>query len=89
MFVVCIRKDRLCARYSYATNPYELAITFIMERVVFWMEHNGQTSLPILAEARGKKEDNSLKATFFDLMNNGTDYVSVDRFRGVHFVFIS
>ncbi len=81
LFIVCIRKDKLCGQYANAMNPYELALTFVMERVVHWMEQNSQTSLPIVAEARGKNEDNALKAAFFDLTSHGTAYVSSERFQ--------
>lgn len=36
--------------------------------------------LPIIAEARGKNEDNALKAAFFDLVTNGTRHIGRDRF---------
>jgi len=85
LFIVCIRKDRLYRQYVNAANPYELALTFVMERLVFQMEQNNHTSLPIVAEARGKNEDNALKAAFFDLTSRGTDYVSSERFQRCQF----
>lgn len=85
LFIVCIRKDRLCNKYVNAVNPYRLGLTFVMERLVFWMEQNSQNSLPIVAEARGKNEDNALKAAFFDLTIRGTDYVSSERFKRLQF----
>jgi hypothetical protein len=85
LFIVCIQKDRLCKLYAHAENPYELALKFVMERIVLWMETNNQLCLPIMAEARGANEDNSLKAAFFDLISNGTEYVFKDRFQSRSF----
>ncbi len=80
LFVVGIRKDLLRDKYYHADNPYELALTFVMERVIYWMEQNNQSSLPIIAESRGSKEDNALKAAFLDLTSRGTSFVSGERF---------
>jgi hypothetical protein len=85
LFIVGIRKDKLCERYHHAENPYRLALTFVMERVVRWMEETELSTLPIVAESRGKNEDNELKAAFFDLMNRGTDYVASKKFKRLSF----
>ena len=86
VFVVGIRKDRHVARYgASADNPYELALTFVMERIVFFLESKRQTALPIVAESRGKKEDTQLEAAFYRLTTDGTRYVDQSRFRGVQF----
>lgn len=85
LFIVGIRKDWLRNRYINATNPYALALTFVMERVVSCMEQLGQAVLPLIAEARGANEDNSLKAVFYDLTSHGTDYVKKDRFQKFSF----
>lgn len=81
LFVVGIHKERLCRQYVNAVNPYELALTFVMERIIYCMEQRKQTILPVIAEARGKNEDNELKAVFYDLVTHGTNYVSQGRFQ--------
>lgn len=80
LFIVGIHKQRLCDRYVNARNPYELALVYVMERLIGCMEHRDQTALPIIAESRGRNEDNALKAAFFELTSNGTYYVSKERF---------
>jgi hypothetical protein len=80
LFVVGIHKRRLCDQYVQAENPYELALTFVMERVIHCLEQRDQADLPIVAESRGRNEDNALKAAFFDLTTNGTRYVTRERF---------
>ena len=64
LFVVGIRKKRLSERYAYADNPYQLALKFVMERLVYCMEQRNQVALPLILESRGKNEDNELKAAF-------------------------
>jgi hypothetical protein len=86
IFVVGIDKTKLVEKYKIADNPYELAFTFIMERLVQCMEHRDLTGLPIIAESRGKNEDNSLKATFLDLVSKGTRYIDSGRFSKRAFV---
>ncbi len=81
LFIMGIHKERLCRQYVHATNPYELALTFILERIISCMELREQKTLPLIAEARGKNEDNELKASFYDLTTHGTQYVNAERFQ--------
>lgn len=81
LFVVGIRKDKLSYQYVHAQNPYDLALEFVMERLVQWMEQQGQDGIPLLAESRGRNEDNELKAAFFDLISRGTRFVTAERFQ--------
>lgn len=85
LFIVGIHKKRLCNRYVRAVNPYDLALTFVMERVLHCLEQHQQKVLPLIAEARGENEDNQFKATFYDLTTRGTDYVSSDRIQQCRF----
>jgi hypothetical protein len=85
LFIVGIHKERLRNRYVHAANPYDLALEFIMERVLHCVEQRRQTVLPLIAEARGENEDNQFKATFYDLATRGTDYVSSSRMQQCRF----
>jgi hypothetical protein len=85
LFIVGIHKERLCNRYVKAANPYDLGLTFIMERVLHCLEQRAQRILPLIAEARGENEDNEFKATFYDLTTQGTDYVSSSRIQQCRF----
>jgi hypothetical protein len=86
LFVVGIHKERLRQRYVRADNPYDLALKFIMERVLHCLEQRRQDTLPLIAEARGRNEDNQLKATFYDLTTRGTDYVGAERIQKRRFL---
>lgn len=85
LFIVGIHKERLCNRYVKPFNPYDLALEFIMERVLHCLERRQQRVLPLVAEARGANEDNQFKATFYDLTARGPAYVSSDRIQQYRF----
>lgn len=54
-----------------AHNPYHLALKFNMKNVFCFLNDNNETELPIVAEARGRKEDNELELEFLRLMSSG------------------
>ncbi len=84
LFVSAIRKEDHKNRYgTNAANPYDLALEFTLERLVHFMESNQLNELPFVAEARGKKEDETLERCFYRMMSEGTDYISGDRFRSL------
>lgn len=81
-----IRKQRHRELYGIAAqNPYDLALTFCLERLLPLLEAKNQTEVCVMAEARGKREDKELELTFLRTVTNGTFYVSADRFRNVKF----
>lgn len=81
-----IRKERHKGRYGTAANhPYDLSMMFALERLLPLLESVGQTEVAIVAESRGKREDAELRLSFLQVVNNGTYYVSFQRFRQVNF----
>ncbi|MGH9403310.1 MAG: DUF3800 domain-containing protein [Terriglobia bacterium] len=81
-----IRKQQHRERYGMAAqNPYDLALTLCLERLLPLLEEERQQQVCILAEARGKLEDKELELSFLRTVNNGTYYVSRERFRAVNF----
>ena len=85
LFIVGIRKDEHLARSGQtARSPYDLALDHTMEMVLYFLEGCGETHLPIVAEARGKREDDQLRAAFQELMENGTRRHSAEQFRRLH-----
>ncbi len=68
-----------------ANNPYDLSLTFALERLLPLLESRGQVKVTLVAESRGKKEDNELKLTLMNIVNSGTDYVDSGRFRKIIF----
>ena len=61
LFITCISKDKHFKQYKEnAHNPYEIAFKMTMERILHFLNDNHETELPIIAEARGKNEDDQL-----------------------------
>ena len=82
LFISAVRKQTHVERYGKnATNPYDLSLEFTMERLIHFLESNGETHLPIIAEARGKREDNALEQAFYRLMARGTSFQPADQFK--------
>lgn len=63
---VVIRKPELVAELQMPPNPYHLAMQYGLERVDRFMKKNGQRgrSAYVVFEARGKNEDDELRAEF-------------------------
>ena len=81
-----IRKQHHKDRYGdAAANPYDLAMEFALERLLPILEKAGQTEVYIMAEARGKKEDDQLSLSFYRFVNEGNSYVPADRVKRIQF----
>jgi len=78
-----INKKNLVKQYGkVAKNPYNLSLSFIIERLIFYLDALGkETSVKILAEERGKKEDRMLLSHFNSIVDRGTYYLSPDRLK--------
>ena len=86
LIAAAIRKQIHKERYGVnARNPYDLAFTFALERLLPLLEGLGQTEVRLVAEARGKREDEELQLAFLRVVNNGTYYIDGSRFRRIQF----
>ena len=82
LFIVAIRKDRHLAQFGpTARSPYDLALEHTMEMMMHFLDGCGEAYLPLVAEARGKNEDDQLRAAFDKLMSEGTRTQAAERFR--------
>lgn len=66
LIAAVIDKQRHVARYSDPANPYEIALTFCMERLQRWLGEQGQADrmTHLMVERRGKAEDQKLELEF-------------------------
>ena len=77
-----INKDKLIQLYGpRADNPYNMSLSFILERSIFYTDNIGCNSIGIIAESRGKKEDNHLFTQYQLILSNGTTYITNERFK--------
>jgi Protein of unknown function (DUF3800) len=82
LFLTAIEKKSYGEQFGVnAANPYDVALTFTFERILHFMEGEGESVLPVTAETRGKKEDSELATTFDRIMTEGTKYNAAKRFR--------
>lgn len=86
LIVSVIKKQAHKDRYGVnAGNPYNLAMAFCLERLLPFLEDVHQEEVYLIAESRGKKEDDDLKLSFFQVISQGTQYNSADRFKKIDF----
>lgn len=71
-----IHKRHLSNRYALPANPYEMALTFCMERAYRFLIERGQHEMltHIVLERRGKREDDELELAFRRI-RDGANYV--------------
>jgi hypothetical protein len=83
--VISVTVDKLehKTRYSVWTyHPYHYCLHILLERYVKFLEGYQQKG-DVMAEARGGKEDRKLKDSFTRIFEQGTDYVTAERFQSV------
>ena len=88
LIAAAVRKDQHKAKYKYPADPYELALTFALERLLPLLESAAQTEVRIIAEKRGKREDRELYTSFQRVVSAGTSFVDGARFRRIRFSLI-
>lgn len=83
-----IDKVRLYEKYgSFSQSPYNIAITFVLERLIIWQLKDTDRVIIIL-ESRGRREDLIILDAIVRLMNFGTQYATPKQFAkiiGVYF----
>jgi hypothetical protein len=81
IFAAGIDKYRHWERYGMAArSPYHLSLAFILERVAKAVERSGE-QVHLIAEGRGRREDNDLRLEFARLQRDGTRYMGAARLR--------
>lgn len=79
-----ILKNKLKDQYSDPSNPYALALQFMIERFLYFLEENNDIGY-ISAESRDPKANTDLLNTFTNNINNGSYFdaycVKAERFQ--------
>ena len=65
-------------QYGKLNDVYGLSLSYIMERVVFYLDSVGKDNIELrtVIERRGKKEDKSLLNYYNQLLDRGTYWVN-------------
>ena len=89
LIATVIRKQDHVAKYGLeAQNPYDLALTFSLERLVHLLKGINQDAVTVVAESRGRREDDDLELTFRRLVSEGTFFVDREQFRAIDFKLV-
>jgi hypothetical protein len=66
LIAAVIKKTALLTQYKYPDNPYDIALTFCLERSYGFLQDVGQQARTtyVIVESRGKKEDRDLELAF-------------------------
>jgi len=75
-----IDKEKHIERYGkLADDPYEIGLTFLLERTLFELDDLGGVA-EIIIESRGDREDKTLAAKYNELITRGSHQVQINRF---------
>lgn len=67
LFLVIVDKEKHKNKFgTKALNPYDLALGHTLHNLENFLRENNENILPIVAESRGKNEDDQLRASFYD-----------------------
>lgn len=79
---VGIKKQEFIEKYGkIADDPYELSLSFLLERAVMETDNSKENSMHITIESRGRKEDEVIQKRYNRLLDNGSSHISPDRFK--------
>lgn len=78
-----INKEEHIKKYGKgAKNPYALALSFVIERLIFCLDKaDRDAQVEIFAEERGKNEDHLLLSHYNSTVDRGTYYVNPERLK--------
>ena len=82
LVAVAIRKNAFIERYGkLADDPYELSLSFLLERAVMMTDGDDDCVVHVTAESRGRKEDEILQRRFNKLHDVGSSHIDAARFQ--------
>ena len=83
IFAVAINKAQHLKKYGKtADNPYAICLSYILERLVFCTgSYSNVSTVSIVIEKRGRKEDAQLLAHYNSIIDSGTYHVTSNRFK--------
>ena len=78
-----VHKERHLEKYGkLARDPYSLCLSFILERLIFYLKKaDREAKVEIFVEQRGKREDKMLLSHFNAISDLGTYYVTSGEFK--------
>lgn len=81
-FGSAVKKEDHIKKYGKtAKDPYALCLSFVLERMIFCLDLHEASTVDIILEKRGKKEDTQLLAQYNAILDLGTYYVKSHRLK--------
>ncbi len=78
---VGINKKEFIEKYGkIADDPYELSLSFLLERAVMEID-KGDNTMRITLESRGRVEDEIIQKRYNRLLDNGSSHITPERFK--------
>lgn len=82
VIAVAIRKDDFISRYGkLADDPYELSLSFLLERALMHTDKKSTAIMSVTIEGRGAREDAILQSRYNELLDRGTKNITPERFK--------
>lgn len=82
VIAVGIKKQEFIEKYGkIADDPYELSLSFLLERAVMETDNGKENTMHIMIEGRGKREDGTLQKRYNRLLDNGSSHITPERFK--------
>lgn len=83
LVVHIIDKPKLIAKYAKPFDPYHIALRMCLEQLSSFLKERGQAGrlTHVIAESRGKAEDQRLELEFLRILDPGHDWGMAGRFR--------
>lgn len=82
-----IDKEKHVKQYIYPASPYDLCMTFVLERIV--KDIGKDKNCIIVLEARGQKEDKELLDNIKHLLDLGSNFCPAETFSGIKGVYFN
>jgi hypothetical protein len=84
VIAVAIKKRDFIEKYGkIADDPYELSLSFLLERAVMEIDVQNSNTLQIMIESRGRVEDEVLQKRYNRLLDKGSGHISSNRFKRI------
>ena len=82
IIAVAIDKKKHIEKYGkVANNPYSICLSYILERLIFCTDSLLVSTVSIVIEKRGRREDKQLLSHYNSIIDRGTYHVNPDRFK--------
>jgi hypothetical protein len=82
IIAVAIKKQDFIDKYGkISDDPYELSLSFLLERALMHTDHSVDNNIHIKIESRGKIEDSMLQKRYNRLLDIGSSHIVPSRFK--------